>query len=87
MAFSLDKILSCIASGTKISFDLSKTCLLMAVSHLLNPSSKLSVYNNQNNYIGLAPVGLNDIYRSLDILANSKEKIEKEIFKTNTNLS
>ena len=85
-AFSLDKILATITSGTKIKFDLSKTCLLMAVSHLLNPSSKLSVYNNQDKYTNLAPVGLNDIYRSLDILAGSKEKIEKEIFETNTNL-
>ena len=79
-AFSLDKILASIASGTKITFDLSKTSFLMAVSHLLNPSSKLSVYNNQDKYTNLSPVGLNDIYRSLDILAGSKEKIEKEIF-------
>jgi len=85
-AFGLDKILTSIASGTKISFDLSKTSFLMAVSHLLNPSSKLSVYNNQDKYTGLAPVGLNELYRSLDILAGSKEKIEKEIFETNTNL-
>ena len=61
-SFGLDKILSSIASGTKISFDLSKTSFLMAVSHLLNPSSKLSVYNNQDKYTGLAPVGLNNIY-------------------------
>ncbi|MCX6384142.1 MAG: IS1634 family transposase, partial [Actinobacteria bacterium] len=85
-AFSLDKILATIASGTKIKFDLSKTAFLMAVSHLLNPSSKLSVYNNQDKYTNTCPVGLNDIYRSLDILADSKEKIEKEIFDTNRNL-
>ena len=85
-AFGLDKILTSIASGTKISFDLSKTAFLMAVSHLLNPSSKLSVYNNQDKYTGLAPVGLNELYRSLDILAGSKEKIERQIFETNTNL-
>jgi transposase len=85
-AFSLDKILASIASGTKISFDLSKTSFLMALSHLLNPSSKLAVYNNQDKYTNLASVGLNDIYRSLDILAGSKEKMERQIFETNTNL-
>jgi hypothetical protein len=84
--FSLDKILATIASGTKIAFDLSKTSFLMSVSHLLNPCSKLSVYNNQSRYTNLDPVGLNDIYRSLDILADSKEKIEKEIFDINRNL-
>jgi len=85
-SFSLNKILAGMASSTKISFDLSKTSFLMAVSHLLNPSSKLSVYNNQDKYTNISPVGLNDIYRSLDILADSKEKIEKEIFETNRNL-
>jgi len=84
--FSLDKILATIASGTKIAFDLSKTSFLMAASHLLCPCSKLSVYNNQHRYTNLDPVGLNDIYRSLDILADSKEKIERQIFDINRNL-
>jgi len=84
--FSLDKILATIASKTKIAFDLSKTSFLMAFSHLLCPSSKLCVYNNQSRYTNLSPAGLNDIYRSLDILADSKEKIEKEISDINRNL-
>ena len=84
--FSLDRILSDIAAGTKISFDLGRTCFLMAASHLLSPSSKLSVFNNQDKYFKLDPVGLNDLYRSLDILAGTKEKIESQIFDTNRNL-
>jgi transposase len=84
--FGLDKILSSIASKTKISYSLSKTSFLLAISHLLNPSSKLACYNRQDRYVGLRPVGLNDIYRSLDILADSKEQIEKEIFDINRNL-
>lgn len=84
--FGLDKILSDIASGTKISFDLSKTCLLMAISHLLAPSSKLAIYNNQDRYFSAGSVGLNDLYRSLDILAGAKEKIEAQIFDINRNL-
>lgn len=84
--FSLDKILLTIASGTKIAFDLSKTSFLMSVSHLLCPSSKLSVYNNQSRYTNLSPVGLNELYRSLDILADSKEKIESQIFDINRDL-
>jgi hypothetical protein len=58
----------------------------MSASHLLYSCSKLSVYNNQHRYTNLDPVGLNDIYSSLDILAESKEKIEKEIFGINRNL-
>jgi len=84
--FGLDKILLSIASKTKILFDLSKTCLLMAVSHLLAPSSKLGIYNNQDRYNHFDPVGLNELYRSLDILADSKEAIEAQIFDINRNL-
>lgn len=84
--FGLDKILKLISSKTEISYSLSKTSFLMSVSHLLSPSSKLAAYNSQNKYTNLDPVGLNDIYRSLDILADSKEQIEKEIFEINRNL-
>ena len=84
--FGLEKILETISSKTKISYSLSDTSFLMAISHLLSPSSKLSAYNSQYRYTGLCPVELNNIYRSLDILADSKEEIEKQIFDTNRNL-
>ena len=84
--FGLDKILNLICSKKKISYSLSQTSFLMAVSHLLSPCSKLSCYNNQARYTNMPPAGLNDIYRSLDILADSKEKIEGQIFEINKNL-
>lgn len=84
--FGLDRILDFIGSKKKISYSLWQTSLLMAISHLLSPSSKLSCYNNQARYTNINPVGLNDIYRSLDILAESKEKIEGQIFEINKNL-
>ncbi|MCL4377937.1 MAG: IS1634 family transposase [Actinobacteria bacterium] len=84
--FGIDRILETASSKTKISYSLSKTSFLMAISHLLAPSSKLSVYNSQDRYTGLCPVELNNIYRSLDILADSKELVEKELFDINRNL-
>jgi len=84
--FGLDKIFETASSKTKISYSLSKTSFLMAISHLLAPSSKLAIYNNQEKYVGLCPVELNNIYRSLDILADSKEKIERQLFDINRNL-
>jgi len=84
--FGLDRILEKIASKTKISYSLSDTSFLMALSHLLSPSSKLAAYNSQTRYTGLYPVELNSIYRSLDILADFKETIEEKIFDTNRNL-
>ncbi|MBC7334133.1 MAG: hypothetical protein H5T85_06750 [Actinobacteria bacterium] len=52
----------------------------MTISHLLRPSSKLACYSSQHKYTGLCPVELNDIYRSLDILAESKKKLKKNYF-------
>jgi transposase len=85
-AFGLDKILETISSKTKVSYLLSNTSFLMALSHLLSPSSKLAAYNGQQRYTALPPVELNSIYRSLDILADSKEEIERQLFETNINL-
>jgi len=84
--FGLDRILNLIGLKTKISYSLCQTSFLMTISHLLSPSSKLAIYNNQGRYIKLSPVGLNNIYRSLDILADSKEIIEGQIFEINKNL-
>ena len=84
--FGLDKILASISSKTKISYSLSDTSFLMVLSHLLSPSSKLSCYNSQNRYQGLAPIDLNSMYRSLNILADSKEELEEKIFDANRNL-
>lgn len=84
--FGLDKILASISSKTKISYCLSDAAFLMVLSHLLSPSSKLSCYNSQHRYQAISAVDLNSIYRSLDILADSKETIEEKIFDTNRNL-
>ncbi len=84
--FGLGRILKEVSSKTKISYSLSDTSFLMVISHLLNPSSKLACYNSQQRYTNMPPVNLNDIYRSLDILADAKEKIESQIFDINRNL-
>jgi len=84
--FKLPQILGSVSRDRKISYNLSDTCFLMAASHLLWPKSKLGIYKNQNRYIGLDKAGLNEIYRSLDLLAEKKEEIEERLFDINTNL-
>ncbi len=44
----------------------------MAIQHLLSPASKLGSYHAQHRYACLPDVGLNHLYRSLDILSESK---------------
>jgi len=84
--FKLPHILKKVAAGRKISYDLEKTSFLMAASHLLCPKSKLGIYDSQDRYIGLEKIGLNEIYRSLDILAERKTEIEDRLFDVNINL-
>ena len=58
----------------------------MAITHLLNPSSKLKAYNRQNRYLGLPDIKLHHLYRSLDILADNKQTIEDYLFYRTKNL-
>ncbi len=76
----IDNLLTKLKESTNIRFDLNTSTFLMAVEHLMNPKSKLGTYNNQLHYANLSDVGLNHLYRSLDILSEHKEAIEDYLF-------
>jgi transposase len=84
--FELDKILNKLTKKRKTQFNLDDTSFLMAIQHLLEPKSKLSTYTHQNRYIGLPEIELQHLYRSLDLLSESKELLEEKIFFKNRNL-
>ena len=71
---------------TKITFDLAEQIYLMTINQLLNPSSKLKLWKNNSNYFATEQVQLQNLYRSLDVLAENKENIENYIFQKNKNL-
>lgn len=73
------------ASG-KARFDLDQTCFLMVIQHLLEPRSKLGTHAHQGRYLNLPVIKLHHLYRALDILERSKEKLEEDIFDINRNL-
>jgi len=84
--FGLDDLLFRLKDSGKTQFDLSKTCFLMTIQHLLDPKNKLKTYSNQHHYVRLPEVRLHQLYRSLDILCDHKEILEEEIFFKNRNL-
>jgi len=84
--FGLDNLLFQLKDSGKTQFDLSNTCFLMTIQHLLDPKSKLKTYTNQHHYVRLPEVKLHQMYRSLDILCDHKEMLEEEIFFKNRNL-
>lgn len=71
---------------TKLQFDLSSVIFLMVVQHLLSPMSKLSTYEKRSLYLGIPEMDLNQLYRSLDLLAENKENIENYVFDRNRTL-
>jgi len=71
---------------TKLQFDLGSVIFLMVVQHLLSPMSKLSTYEKRSLYLGIPEMDLNQLYRSLDLLAENKENIENYVFDRNRTL-
>jgi transposase len=69
--YSMNK---CIKSTT------SPAIKLALVQRLISPGSKLQAYKNKDYYDGLNGVSLNQIYRSLDSLANDAPQIKKHLY-------
>jgi transposase len=82
----LDSILHQIVSQSKIQFDLSGSCFLMCLEHLLAPKSKAGTYENQNRYLHFEPLELHHLYRTLDALPAQKETLEQHLFQMNQGL-
>jgi len=82
----LDSILHQIVSKSKIQFDLSQSCFLMCLEHLLAPKSKAGTYENQNRYLHFEPLELHHLYRTLDALPAQKETLEQHLFQMNQGL-
>lgn len=85
--FGLDKFFALLKeSHVKLQLDLNTVTLLMVVQHLLRPQSKRGTYARRDLYLGIPEMDLNHLYRSLDLLADSKEAIERYIFERNRTL-
>ena len=84
--FKLSEILHRVSRNNKIGFDIADVVMYLAIKQLLKPGSKYSSWRDQGNYLGLPSVELQHIYRSLDVLAQRKGLIEKELFNQHRNL-
>jgi transposase len=84
--FDLDRAIQQAKSGKKVRFNLEECIFTIVMSRLVAPSSKRQVYLKQNEYIGNREVDLHQIYRSLDFLSETKERLEKHLFEINRTL-
>lgn len=84
--FELDKILLKACRSRKRKFDLVATVFAAAVARLLRPSSKLRIYERQDQYIGLKEVSLEHLYRAMTELGKGKDILEHELFEKQKDL-
>jgi len=85
--FKLDDLLSELVSSKLIEYDFAKTVFSMVINKLLAPSSKLALFENKNDYFYINDdLKLQNLYKSLDLLADNKEKIEDLLFARRYNL-
>ena len=84
--YGLEKVLTRIERRHKLGFSLVNSVLLMLIERLHDPVSKRGNYLNQGDYLGIEPVGLHQLYRSLDRLAENQDHIQRQIFQRDRNL-
>lgn len=82
--YGMDEILDTVFKGTKIEFNYKEVIFLEIISRLMMPSSKLQVYLQQKQYLGIDQISLHHIYRILDYLALFQKDIENLIFLKHT---
>ena len=78
--YRVDELLEKVVRKRQVQFDFRAAVYLMVMDRLLSPRSKLALYENQERYWYAKPVELNTLYRSLDILAESKKMLEEALF-------
>ena len=84
--FELDEILRRACLAKRRTFDLAAVVFAAVVARVMRPSSKLKVYERQQDYFGLQPVSLDHLYRAMDCLADGKDAIEQELFERQRDL-
>lgn len=76
----IEELIKDISKERKIRYDITESIKLMIANRFVKPNSKLKLYNNQGYYKTNEEVELHNLYRTLDILAENKEKIEKRLY-------
>ena len=70
--YQFTPLFSRIAESRKIVYELWETVYLLVIDRLLNPRSKLALFQRQGKYLNIRDVSLQHIYRCLDVLADAK---------------
>jgi transposase len=81
--FDFDNILKTAFKDSEHEFNALNAIFPAILDRLIIPCSKLKSFETQNKYFEIEESELHHFYRSLDLLAEHKEEIEKQIFLKN----
>jgi len=84
--FQFSSLFSRLSAKTKIKFPLEESIFKIVSTRLVKPMSKLALFQNQANFLGIDDVSLQHLYRCLDFLSDHKDDIEEHIYKCNRDL-
>lgn len=76
----LEKHLFEVSRSSNHQFDLGQTVFNMVIDRLIRSSSKQEAHRRQDDYYQLPKVELHQLYRSLDLLAASKDDLQQRLF-------
>lgn len=79
--YNLDGFFEQKLESRKLQYDLQGVLQLMIAGRLCKPTSKLSLYENQDFYDGFNKFELHDLYKGLDELYNYQDDLKTHLFK------
>lgn len=84
--YGIDQVLDRSVRGSKRQIDISNCLNLMLIERLHDPCSKRQSYFNQEEYLGIEPVELHHLYRTLDFMSDHAPHIQRAIFQKGRDL-
>ncbi len=84
--YGFDALCGRIRKKHHLSFDMFEALLLMVCDRFNDPLSKLGTHMCQGEYVGVQPIELQYLYRTLDKLCAYNMAIQKHIYETNKTL-
>ena len=82
----IDRICTAISKKRKYDFDLNAVLQLLVYGRVLSPSSKLATHGGSSDYLEPFDIGLQHVYRALDVLADNEQYIQTRLFKNSASV-
>ena len=76
----IDRICEAVSKGHRFDFDLNAVVELLTYGRIISPASKLSTHRDAGAYPETFDVDLNHIYRSLDVISDNMDYIQKRLY-------